>query len=134
MQSEQQLRLKDKENIWNERSDFLEQVGELEKLMVTEFPFEVPSEYSNLPQLKGRATVEMTTNKGKLILVVDGYSAPVTAGNFVDLVQRGFYDGIEFNRAEEFYVLQAGDPSGPETGFIDPNTDKYRANSLRNLT
>jgi peptidylprolyl isomerase len=124
---------KDKENIWNERNHFLEQVGELEKLMVTEFPFEVPSEYSNLPQLKGRATVEMTTNKGTLTLVVDGYSAPVTAGNFVDLVQRGFYDGIEFNRAEEFYVLQAGDPPGPETGFIDPTTDKYRAIPLEIL-
>ncbi len=127
------LEAKNKEKIWYERRHFLEQVGELEKLMVTEFPFEVPSEYSNLPQLKGRATVEMTTNKGSLTLVVDGYSAPVTAGNFVDLVQRGFYDGIEFNRAEEFYVLQAGDPPGPETGFIDPTTDKYRAIPLEIL-
>ncbi|NER52029.1 MAG: peptidylprolyl isomerase [Symploca sp. SIO1A3] len=127
------LEAKDKEKIWYERHHFLEQVGELEKLMVTEFPFEVPSEYSNLPQLKGRATIEMTTNKGSLTLVVDGYSAPVTAGNFVDLVQRGFYDGIEFNRAEEFYVLQAGDPPGPETGFIDPTTDKYRAIPLEIL-
>ncbi|NEP14522.1 MAG: peptidylprolyl isomerase [Symploca sp. SIO2C1] len=127
------LEAKDKEKIWYERHHFLEQVGELEKLMVTEFPFEVPSEYSNLPQLKGRATIEMTTNKGSLTLVVDGYSAPVTAGNFVDLVQRGFYDGIEFNRAEEYYVLQAGDPPGPETGFIDPTTDKYRAIPLEIL-
>ena len=124
---------KDKENIWTERSQLLKQVGEVERLMVTDFPFEVPSEYSNLPQLKGRATVEMTTNKGTLTLVVDGYSAPVTAGNFVDLVQRGFYDGIEFNRAEEFYVLQTGDPPGPEAGFIDPSTGEYRAIPLEIL-
>ena len=124
---------KDKENIWTERSQLLKQVGVLERLMVTDFPFEVPSEYSNLPQLKGRATVEMTTNKGTLTLVVDGYSAPVTAGNFVDLVQRGFYDGIEFNRAEEFYVLQTGDPPGPEAGFIDPSTGEYRAIPLEIL-
>jgi peptidylprolyl isomerase len=52
----------------------------------------------------------MTTDKGNLTVVVDGYSAPVTAGNFVDLVQRGFYNGLEFIRAEESYVLQIGDP------------------------
>ncbi len=124
---------KDKENVWLERGKLLDQVGELEELMVSEFPFEVPSEYSNLPQLKGRATVEMTTNKGNLTVVVDGYSAPVTAGNFVDLVQRGFYDGLEFIRAEDFYVLQTGDPPGPEQGFIDPATGKYRAVPLEVL-
>ncbi|NEP57110.1 MAG: peptidylprolyl isomerase [Symploca sp. SIO2G7] len=127
------IEAKNKENILNEQNHFLEGVGELESLMVTEFPLEVPAEYSNYPQLKGRATVELTTNKGSLTLVVDGYSAPVTAGNFVDLVQRGFYDGIEFNRAEEFYVLQAGDPPGPEAGFIDPITGKYRAIPLEIL-
>jgi peptidylprolyl isomerase len=95
--------------------------------MVKGFPFEVPEEYANLPQLKGRATVEVATTKGTMTLVVDGYSAPVTAGNFVDLVQRGFYDGLEFTRAEDNYVLQIGDPPGKEVGFIDPKTQKYRA-------
>ncbi|WP_210407291.1 peptidylprolyl isomerase, partial [Hydrocoleum sp. CS-953] len=52
--------------------------------------------------------------------------APVTAGNFVDLVQRGFYDGLDFIRSEESYVLQAGDPPGPEVGFIDPDSGEYR--------
>lgn len=87
----------------------------------------MPAEYSNLPQLNGRATVEISTNKGDLTLVVDGYSAPVTAGNFVDLVERGFYDGLEFIRAEDKFVVQTGDPSGSEAGFIDPNTGQYRA-------
>jgi cyclophilin family peptidyl-prolyl cis-trans isomerase len=124
---------KDKENIWTERGKLLDQVGELEELMLQGFPFEVPSEYSHLPQLKGRATVEMTTNKGPLTVVVDGYSAPVTAGNFVDLVERGFYDGMEFIRAEESYVLQIGDPPGSEEGFIDPKTGEYRAIPLEVL-
>ena len=51
---------------------------------------------------------------------------PITAGNFVDLVHRGFYDGLEFIRSEQSYVLQAGDPPGPEVGFIDPDSGKYR--------
>jgi peptidylprolyl isomerase len=104
----------------------LDDIGRLEELMVTDFPFAVPEDYANLPQLKGRATVEFKTNKGTLRAVVDGYSAPVTAGNFVDLVQRGFYDGLEFIRAEDNYVLQTGDPAGPEDGFIDPKTKTYR--------
>jgi len=124
---------KDKEQISLGRTKVLDLVGQLEELMVQGFPFEVPAEYSNLPQLKGRATVEMKTNKGTITLVVDGYSAPVTAGNFVDLVQRGFYDGLEFIRAEESYVLQTGDPAGPEQGFIDPATGKYRAIPLEVL-
>ncbi len=118
---------KDKEGIWTKRGEMLEAIGQLEELMVEAFPFEVPQAYSNLPQLKGRATIEFETSKGTVTAVVDGYSAPVTAGNFVDLVQRGFYDGLEFTRAEDFYVVQVGDPPGPEEGFIDPQTGEYRA-------
>jgi peptidylprolyl isomerase len=117
----------DKEAVWQGRSQLLDIVGELESLMVDKFPFEVPAEYSNLPQLKGRATIEITTSKGPLTVVVDGYNAPVTAGNFVDLVQRGFYDGLEFTRVEDYYVAQVGDPPGEEDGFVDPDTGKYRA-------
>lgn len=117
----------DKEAIWIDRADTLNLIGQLEELMVTGFPYEVPEPYSTLPQLKGRATIEFQTNKGNVVAIVDGYSAPVTAGNFVDLVQRGFYDGLPFTRAEESYVLQIGDPPGPEVGFVDPNTGKYRA-------
>jgi peptidylprolyl isomerase len=117
---------KDKDAIWMKRSQLLNTVGQLEEMMVTKFPFEVPEEYSNLPQLKGRATVEVATTKGTMTVVVDGYNAPVTAGNFVDLVQRKFYDGLEFTRAEDFYVVQIGDPPGKEDGFTDPKTKKYR--------
>lgn len=129
----QAVEAKDKDKIWEGRAKLLNSVSELEELMVQGFPYEVPAEYSNLPQLKGRATVEINTNKGPLTVVVDGYSAPVTAGNFVDLVQHGFYNGLEFIRAEESYVLQTGDPQGPEQGFVDPATGKYRAIPLEVL-
>ncbi|WP_009632515.1 peptidylprolyl isomerase [Synechocystis sp. PCC 7509] len=124
---------KEKNQIWEDRAKLLTLVGQLEELMAVGFPFEVPAEYSNLPQLKGRATVEIATNKGDLTVVLDGYSAPVTAGNFVDLVQRGFYNGLEFTRSEDSYVLQIGDPPGKEEGFIDPDTGKYRAVPLEVL-
>lgn len=123
----------DRQAVFDTRGELLQKVGQLEELMVGEFPYEVPAAYSSLPQLKGRATVEFTTSKGKITAIVDGYSAPVTAGNFVDLVQRGFYDGLPFTRAEESYVLQVGDPPGPEVGFVDPKTKQYRAIPLEVL-
>ena len=112
--------------IWDTRRRVLSQVGQLEELMIGEFPFEVPEEYNNLPQLKGRATVLLSTSQGDVTMVVDGYNAPVTAGNFVDLVQRGFYNGLPFTRADESYVLQVGDPDGPAEGFVDPKTKQQR--------
>lgn len=118
---------RDKEKVWIKRGEMLDIVSELEEMMVTEFPFEVPEQYSDLPQLLGRATIEFETDKGLLKMVADGYNAPVTSGNFVDLVQRGFYDGLEITRAEDFYVVQTGDPPGPDDGFIDPKTGEYRS-------
>ncbi|MDA0267191.1 MAG: peptidylprolyl isomerase [Cyanobacteria bacterium] len=124
---------KDKSGVWQQRATLLDTVGAIEALMVDGFPFEVPEEYSYLPQLKGRATVAFETTRGTLTAVIDGYNAPVTAGNFVDLVQRGFYDGMPFIRAEDNYVLQTGDPPGPDDGFIDPKTGEYRAIPLEIL-
>lgn len=123
----------DRQQVLAERDRVLDLVGQLEDTMVQGFPFAVPPTYQTLPQLKGRATIEFVTSKGNITAVVDGYSAPVTAGNFVDLVQRGFYDGLPFTRAEDSYVLQVGDPPGPEVGFVDPKTKQYRAIPLEIL-
>ncbi len=100
------------------RAPVLRAVGNLEELMVQGYPFEVPAKYSNLPQLKGRATVVIDTTKGPMTAILDGYNAPVTAGNFVDLVKRGFYDGLPFTRTDSSFVIQTGDPDGPEDGFV----------------
>ena len=108
------------------RRDALDSIGDAEALLVGSFPFTIPSEYDALPRLLGRASVRLTTTKGDLIAVVDGYNAPLTAGAFVDLVQKGFYDKLPFIRAEDFYVLQTGDPAGDADGYIDPQTKAER--------
>ncbi|NJL83909.1 MAG: peptidylprolyl isomerase [Chloroflexaceae bacterium] len=123
---------KDKEQVWTKRRELLDQLTVLETAMVQGYPFEVPQEYANLPQLKGRATVVLKTTQGDITVVADGYSAPINAGNFVDLVQRGFYDGLPFIRSDEF-VVQSGNPPGPDEGFIDPKTGKYRSIPLEVL-
>lgn len=115
------------------QKELLQYVGGVEEDMVDGFPYEVPEEYRNLPLLKGRAAVDMKVkikdnpNLEECVfhIVLDGYNAPVTAGNFVDLVERHFYDGMEIQRADGF-VVQTGDPEGPAEGFIDPSTEKTR--------
>jgi peptidyl-prolyl cis-trans isomerase B (cyclophilin B) len=74
------------------------------------------------PCLKGKATVLLTTSRGEITLELDGDAAPVTAGNFVDLVRRGVYDGTVFHRVVREpvpFVVQGGDPASK-----DPNTAK----------
>lgn len=116
----------DRDRFLAARREALADIGRAEALLVGPFPFAIPAEFDALPRLLGRATVRLSTTKGDLIAVVDGYNAPLTAGAFVDLVQRGFYDGLPFNRAEDFYVLQTGDPAGPLTGYVDPASQQER--------
>lgn len=43
---------------------------------------------------------------------------PVTAGNFLKLVESGFYDGVIFHRVIAGFMIQTGDPTG--TGYGGP--------------
>ena len=118
---------KDKYNFINERRISLEKIGELEALLLSnEFPYEIPKEYDKLPRLLGRANVSIKTTKGNMDAIIDGYNAPLTAGAFIDLALKGFYDGLPFSRAEDFYVLQTGDPQGSSIGYIDPESKEER--------
>ncbi|XP_047982780.1 peptidyl-prolyl cis-trans isomerase CYP38, chloroplastic [Salvia hispanica] len=124
---------RNRDGVAPKQKELLNYVGGVEEDMVDGFPYEVPEEYKNMPLLKGRATVDMKVkvkdnpNLEECVfrIVLDGYNAPVTSGNFVDLVQRHFYDGMEIQRADGF-VVQTGDPDGPAEGFIDPSTEKVR--------
>ena len=44
---------------------------------------------------------------------------PVTTKNFVDLVSKGFYDGLIFHRYVPGFVIQGGDPTGTGNGGSD---------------
>ena len=108
------------------RRTTLRRIGKLEDLLVDGVEFSVPAEFDNLPRLLGRAQITINTTQGQLTAVVDGFNAPLTAGAFIDLAQRGFYDDLPFTRAEDFYILQTGDPEGPATGYVDPMTGAER--------
>ncbi|WP_164928796.1 peptidylprolyl isomerase [Gloeobacter violaceus] len=90
-------------------------------------PVAVPAEYANFPRLTGKALVELTTTQGPITIVLDGDRAPINAGNFIDLVQKGVYTGTAFNRFEKGYLVQVSDPQGKnDGGYLDPATGKIR--------
>ncbi|WP_040896567.1 peptidylprolyl isomerase [Xenococcus sp. PCC 7305] len=87
--------------------------------------------FDNLPRLEGMAKVKLMVNGSPIIIELNGIEAPITAGNFVDLVQRGVYNGLVFHRvvkSPQPFVAQGGDPLGNGTGgFTDPETGKKRS-------
>ena len=92
-----------------------------------------------VPCLKGTALVALQTSKGEVQIQVDGAAAPLTAGNFVDLVRRGAYNGTVFHRVVRDpvpFVVQGGDPqsANPKVSptqygmgnYLDPSTGESR--------
>lgn len=102
-----------KAGVLESQKQALRKLAELGELLVEKFPYDVPSEgkFSYLPRLAGRAKVTFTiarpSNKkrglgfsdkdkilGNVTILADGFAAPITAGNFVDLSVRNFYTGL----------------------------------------
>lgn len=94
---------------------------------------------STRPCVTGSVDVNMLTTKGSVVLRLDGDNAPLTTGNFVDLVRRGVYNNTVFHRVVRTplpFVVQGGDPisSNPKTpsslfgtgNFIDPASGEAR--------
>lgn len=61
-------------------------------------------------------TASIVTDKGTMEVELNEQAAPTTVANFVNLAQRGFYDGLKFHRVERNFVIQGGDPLGNGTG------------------
>jgi cyclophilin family peptidyl-prolyl cis-trans isomerase len=75
--------------------------------------------------------VDLTTSKGVITVRLYQKQAPITAGNFLDLVKRGFYKDMVFHRVVPGFVIQTGDPTGTgQGGFIDPKTNEERTIKL----
>jgi len=60
--------------------------------------------------------VRATTSVGVFECEVFADKMPLTAGNFLDLVGSGFYNGLKFHRVINQFMLQFGCPLGTGTG------------------
>jgi peptidylprolyl isomerase len=56
-------------------------------------------------------TVTLKTNKGDIAILMYQDLMPITVGNFIDLAEKDFYDGIKFHRVIEGFMIQGGDPN-----------------------
>ncbi len=75
--------------------------------------------------------VEMDTTKGVIKIEIFKEEAPITSNNFLDLVQRNFYNNLTFHRYEPGFCIQGGDPTGTgRGGIVDPNTQRERTIQL----
>lgn len=65
--------------------------------------------------------------------------APNTVNNFISLIRSGFYDGLDFHRVIEGFMIQGGDPAGNGTGgpgYTIPGefrSNGYAANDIKHL-
>jgi len=76
-----------------------------------------------------KAVIE--TDKGVINVLLHDDLTPLTVANFVNLAQRGFYDGLSFHRVIPDFMIQGGCPEGsgrggPGYSFDDECTPKLR--------
>lgn len=73
------------------------------------------------------------TNMGEIKAELYPDVAPVTVKNFIDLIKKGFYNGLTFHRVIEGFMIQGGCPKGNGTG--GPGyciKGEFRANGVKN--
>ena len=56
------------------------------------------------------------TDRGPIRVELYPDKAPLTVANFVNLAQRGYYDGLKFHRVINDFMIQGGCPLGTGTG------------------
>ncbi len=84
-------------------------------------------------------TAVITTTKGDIHVTLFPAEAPLTVANFVNLAQRGYYDGLKFHRVLANFMIQGGDPTGTGSGgpgyrFADEFSPSLRHDSAGTLS
>ena len=64
----------------------------------------------------GNRIARFETSKGTFDIELFEDKAPKTTGNFITLVEKGFYNGLIFHRVIDGFMIQGGCPKGDGTG------------------
>ncbi len=65
---------------------------------------------------KKNSVAKFETTKGNFTIELAEDKAPITTKNFIDLVNKKFYDGLIFHRVIDGFMIQGGDPNGNGRG------------------
>jgi len=88
--------------------------------------------------MSAQTLVTFHTNMGIFVAEMREDVAPITAGNFIDLANEGFYDGVIFHRIISNFVIQGGDPTGTGSGgsgnIIQDEFGEGLSNTKRSLS
>lgn len=88
-----------------------------------------PKESSDDLMLSGKYNVEIIVKDyGKIKLELDADTAPITVTNFINLVNRKYYDGTKFHRIMEGFMIQGG--AGSEN--LTPIKGEFSNNGIKN--
>jgi peptidyl-prolyl cis-trans isomerase B (cyclophilin B) len=60
--------------------------------------------------------VKISTDKGDMIAELYDNETPITTNNFLSLIGKKFYDGLNFHRVIPNFVIQGGCPNGVGNG------------------
>ena len=71
------------------------------------------------------------TDRGTIRVELAADKAPLTVANFVNLAQRGYYDGLKFHRVINEFMVQGGCPQGTGTGGPGYKFEDEANNGLR---
>ena len=72
--------------------------------------------FGSIGTVKSQTVVTFYTTMGDFDVELYDTLSPITAGNFLSLVEQEFYDGIIFHRVIKNFVVQGGDPTGTGSG------------------
>lgn len=93
-------------------------------------------EYATTRDIKDREIhfVEICVKDyGKMVVLLDATTAPITVANFLKLVEEKFYNKLTFHRVIQNFMIQGGDPKANGTGGSDEEIfGEFRHNGYKN--
>lgn len=105
-------------------------------ILILTFTLMLPLSLTSCGEKMGTGACEYTTSRdiedheihfveicvkdyGKMVVLLDATTAPITVANFLKLVEEKFYNGLTFHRVISSFMIQGGDPEADGTGGSD---------------
>eukprot|EP00897_Mesotaenium_endlicherianum_P004182 jgi/Mesen1/3792/ME000206S02972 len=100
------IQLQDADKVSIRLASVLDNIAELEILQAPGISFLIPPQYATYPRKSDGAD---DPGEGRRHVVLDGYSAPITAGNFANLILKGAYDGVALKTGNQAVLTGSRD-------------------------